>query len=692
MQHRLTPRVRPRVATLSLALAAACAFPTARAGGEQTLERVVVKGSATEQVGVAEAASVGTVTQKQLEARTVYRSGELLEATPGLVVSQHSGEGKANQFYLRGFNLDHGTDLRTSVDGMLVNQRTHAHGQGWTDLNFLIPELATGLRYKKGTYDAAEGDFASAGAVEVLYADRLERGIASIGLGQNGYRRVLLADSPAVGDGHLLYALEGMRNDGPFVNPDGYRRFNGVLRYSRGDRANGWNVTLMAYDAKWNATDQIPKRAVDAGQLDRFDTIDTSDGGQAQRHSLSGEWRRTDEASATRLNAYVVASRLDLYSNFTYFLDDEVNGDQFAQPDRRVTTGVNASHTLATPLLGRAAETTFGAQFQNDNIHNGLLRTVRRETIGTTRRDHVVESSLGLYVQTLVPWTPSFRTVAGVRADHYRFDVQSDNPANPGKANDTLVSPKLSLIFGPFGSTEFYLNAGTGFHSNDARGTTISVDPASGDPVDKVTPLVRSKGYELGARTSLIPGLQTSLSLYRLDIDSELLFIGDAGGTEATRPSRRTGFELANYYRLNDWLTVDADIAFARARFKDAAPEGRRIPGAVEGVASLAIAVDNLGPWFGALQARWFGPRPLLEDNSVRSKSTATLNGRIGYKLTRDLSVELEGYNLANRKASAIDYYYESRLASEPSGVATPDIHFHPIESRSFRVTMVLRY
>jgi len=692
MQHRHTPRVRPRVATLSLALAAACAFPTARAGGEQTLEKVVVRGSATEQVGVADAASVGTVTQKQLEARTVYRSGELLEATPGLVVSQHSGEGKANQFYLRGFNLDHGTDLRTTVDGMLVNQRSHAHGQGWTDLNFLIPELATGLRYKKGSYDASEGDFASAGAVEVLYADRLERGIASIGLGQNGFRRVLLADSPVVGEGHLLYALEGMHNDGPFVNPDDYRRFNGVLRYSRGDRANGWNATLMAYDAKWNATDQIPKRAVDAGQLGRFDTIDPSDGGRAQRHSLSGEWRRTGEASSTRLNAYVVASRLDLYSNFTYFLDDEVNGDQFAQPDRRVTTGVNASHTLATPLLGRAAETTFGAQFQNDNIHNGLLRTLRRETLATTRRDHVVESSLGLYAQTLVPWTPSFRSVAGVRIDHYRFDVQSDNPANSGKASDTLASPKLSLIFGPFDGTEFYVNAGTGFHSNDARGTTISVDPASGDPVDKVTPLVRSKGYELGARTSLLSGLQTSLSLYRLDIDSELLFIGDAGGTEATRPSRRTGFELANYYRLNDWLTVDADIAFARARFKDAAPEGQRIPGAVEGVASLAIAIDNLGPWFGALQARWFGPRPLLEDNSVRSKGTATLNGRVGYKLTRDLSVELEGYNLANRKASAIDYYYESRLASEPSGVATPDIHFHPIESRSFRVTLVMRY
>ncbi|MET0209196.1 MAG: TonB-dependent receptor, partial [Burkholderiaceae bacterium] len=631
-------------------------------------------------------------TQQQLEGRTVYRPGEMLEAIPGLIVSQHSGEGKANQFYLRGFNLDHGTDLRTTVDGMLVNARTHSHGQGWTDLNFLIPELATGLRYKKGPYDASEGDFASAGAVEVIYADTLERGIASIGFGQNGFRRVLLADSPALAGGHLVYAIEGMHNDGPFVNPDDYRRFNGVLRYSRGDRANGWNVTGMAYDASWNATDQIPKRAVDDGSLDRFASIDPSDGGKARRNSLSGEWRRADDTSSTRVNAYVISSKLDLISNFTYFLDDEVDGDQFAQPDRRVTTALNASHTIATPMFGKAVETTFGAQVQNDTIHNGLLRTLQRQEIGVTRRDHVVETSVGIYAQAMVPWTPIFRTVTGVRADRYRFKVDSDNALNSGRADDTIVSPKLSLILGPFDKTEFYVNAGTGFHSNDARGTTITVDPSSGDPVDKVSPLVRSKGYEVGARTSFIPGLQTSLSVHRLDLDSELLFVGDAGGTQATRPSRRVGFELANYYKLNDWLTVDADVAYARARFKDEAPEGSRIPGAVEGVASFALAFDHLGPWFGALQYRWFGPRPLLEDDSVRSNSTATFNGRVGYKLTRDLSIELEGFNLTNRKASAIDYYYESRLASEPSGVATSDIHFHPIESRSFRVTAVLRY
>lgn len=672
------------------ALAALVSAP-AWAGGEQELQKVVVTGTAVNQVGVADAASVGTVTQKQLEARTVYRPGELLESAPGLVVSQHSGEGKANQFYLRGFNLDHGTDLRTTVDGMLVNQRSHGHGQGWTDLNFLIPELATGLRYKKGPYDAAEGDFASAGAVEIRYADALERGIASVGLGQNGYRRALLADSPALGDGKLLYAIEGLRNDGPFTRPDRYRKWNGVLRYAQGDEANGWNLSVMGYSADWNATDQIPKRAVDNGRLGRFDAIDPTDGGEASRFSLSGAWRRTGETDRTEVNAYLIRWDLKLFSNFTYFLDDPVRGDQFAQPDRRTTTGVNAKHAWQGTLLDHATEHQVGVQLQNDRIHNALLKTQARQTLSVTRQDRIAEASLGLWYQNATQWTPTLRSVAGLRADHYRFDVASNDPVNSGRADDTLLSPKLSLIFGPWDRTELFANAGRGFHSNDARGTVIRRDPASGDAVDRVTPLARSTGLELGLRTGLLPGLQTSLAVYRLDLDSELLFVGDAGTTEATRPSRRVGFELANYYKPNDWLTLDADIAFARARFRDSTPEGSRIPGAVEGVASVALAVDPLGPWFGALQLRCFGPRPLLEDNSVRSRSTTTLNGRIGYRFSPALAVELEGFNLTDRRDSAIDYYYTSRLPGEAAG-GVDDVHFHPIESRSLRVTLQWRF
>ncbi|MDB5731391.1 MAG: hypothetical protein JWQ03_1286, partial [Variovorax sp.] len=377
----------------------ALAQSAVNSGEAGSLAPVTVESSRNSQLGIADSANTGVVTQQQLEARTVYRPGELLEATPGLIVSQHSGEGKANQFYLRGFNLDHGTDLRTTVDGMLVNQRSHSHGQGWTDLNFLIPELTTQLDYSKGPYYAAEGDFSSAGAVSVRYADKLDRGIASIGLGQRGYRRTLLADSPAVGDGHLLYALELLHNDGPFVHPDNYRKVNGVLRYSQGDAANGFNVTAMGYGANWNSTDQIPRRAVDSGMLSRFDAIDPTDGGKSSRYSLSGAWRATTASGSTQVNAYVIRQKLDLYSNFTYFLDDPVHGDQFNQPDRRVTTGLKAAHTWQLKGIGQESETTVGLQLENDNIHNGLFSTVARRSLSTTRQDHIVEGSLGLYAE-----------------------------------------------------------------------------------------------------------------------------------------------------------------------------------------------------------------------------------------------------------------------------------------------------
>ena len=663
---------------------------------DQQLQEVVIEGSRNSQLGIAGAASAGVVTQKQLEARTVYRPGELLESTPGLIVSQHSGEGKANQFYLRGINLDHGTDLRTSVDGMLVNERTHSHGQGWTDLNFLIPELAQRMEYRKGPYYADQGDFASAGAVSVVYANRLAEGIASIGIGQNGFRRTLLADSPKFGNGNLLYALELFHNDGPFLRGDDYRKANGVLRYSEGTEANGFNVSLMAYRARWNATDQIPQRAIDSGLLkNRFDSLDTSDGGNSHRYSLSTGWQKSTATTSTRVNAYVVGQQLDLYSNFTYFLDDPVNGDQFNQPDRRVTTGINASHTWQMPGLGLNSENTVGMQFQNDNIRNGLFLTRARERLSTTREDHVVETSIGFYAENATKWTEKFRTVAGVREDFYRDRVKSNLAENSGTATDHRASPKLSLIFGPWAKTEYYFNVGRGFHSNDARGATISVnplDPASAATRERV--LVLSRGMEVGVRSELIPGLQSSLSLFRLDFDSELLFQGDAGTTADTgRPSRRVGFEFSNYYKPTKWLTIDADVSFARARYRDDDPVGQRIPGAIEGVASLAMAVDNLGPYFGGLQLRYFGPRPLIEDNSVRSLKTVTLNGRIGYKISPRMRIDLEGYNLTNRKDAAIDYYYASRLQNEPNdGVSTADRHFHPIESRSFRVNLIATF
>jgi len=672
------PLLRP----LPCALAALFACSPALAD-DLVLQRVLVEGSRLSQLGLADSANAGTVGQKELAARTTYRPGEMLEAMPGLIASQHSGEGKANQFYLRGFNLDHGTDLATWVDGMPVNQRSHAHGQGWTDVNFLIPELVGRLDYRKGPYSARDADFASAGSAELSYANRLAKNIGTVTLGQDGYARAMLAGSPALMDGTLLYALETLHNDGPWTRPDDYRKLNGVLRYSRGFANNGWSVTAMAYRGIWNATDQIPLRALDDGTLGRFDAIDDTDGGNAWRYSLSGIWRRTGTESSSKLSAYVIRNQLDLFSNFTYFMNDPVNGDQFAQPDRRVTSGADASHTWHLHRDEHmASSVTVGARLQNDNIFNGLYDTRARTRLATTREDHIVETSGGVFVEGATHWSDTLRSVLGVRADRYRFDVRSDLAANTGRAHDTQLSPSLSLIFAPLASTEFYLNYGHGFHSNDARGTVAAIDPKTLDALERAPGLVRSRGMELGLRTHALPGMQTALSLYRLDFDSELTYIGDAGMTEAGDASRRVGIELSNYWRPLKWLSVDVDAAFARARSRN----GDRIPGSVEGVGQLALTVDKVGPWSGALRLRYFGPRPLIEDNSVRSQASTTLNGRIGYRAGKDWQVEVEAFNLTQRRDSAIDYYYASQLAGESA--PREDVHFHPIEPRSLRLTL----
>ncbi|MBC7944152.1 MAG: TonB-dependent receptor, partial [Burkholderiales bacterium] len=367
------------------------------------------------------------------------------------------------------------------------------------------------------------------------------------------------------------------------------------------------------------------------------------------------------------------------------------------QADRRVTSGANASHTWLNTWGGRSVENTVGVQLQNDNIQNGLFRNAARQRLSTTRQDHIVESSAGVYVENRTQWAEKFRTVAGLRGDYYRFDVTSDNPANSGVENDTIVNPKLSLIFGPWARTEYFINAGGGFHSNDARGTTITLDPGAdiGEnlPADRVPGLVRSKGYEVGARSAIVPRLQSSLAVYVLDFDSELVFIGDAGNTEAGRESRRIGFEFANFYTPTSWLTIDADVAFARARFRggDSDGAGDRIPGAVEGVATLGATVDNLGPYFRAVQLRYFGPRPLIEDDSVRSAQTTLLSARIGYKVTKNLRIALDGFNLLDSEDSQIAYFYTSRLPGEPAE-GVDDVHFHPVESRSFRVSLIANF
>ncbi|MDR2220099.1 MAG: TonB-dependent receptor [Methylobacillus sp.] len=674
------------------------AFPS-YADDDLELDAIEVRPDNNGLVGVANTASEGTVTSAQLKNRPLTRPAEVLEVVPGLIISQHSGEGKANQYYLRGFNLDHGTDFATTVMGMPVNMPSHAHGQGYSDLQFLIPELIDRVQYRKGPYTAAVGDFATAGSASMDYFRVLNHPIAELTVGEYGYRRALLAGSPqTVGDGHLLYALEWAQYDGPWALPQDLAKLNALLRYSRGDRNNGWSLTAMAYSAQWDSTDQVPRRAITSGQVARYGYIDPSDGGDTYRYSLSGEWSAQDNDHWTRAHAYVIGYDLDLFSNFTYCTlgcGPGEPGDQFEQADRRVIYGMDAARTWYGDWSGRDISFTLGVQSRYDDIRNvGLYATTKRQRWGTVSQDKVREGSFSIYGESEVQWTEKFRSVIGLREDFYRFDVNSGvTPENSGSTRASITSPKLSLIFGPWNRTEYYVSAGYGFHSNDARGVTMKVNPdfrdsGFGDAVDSSTPLVRAKGYEVGVRSAIVPGLQTTLSLWQLDLASELLFVGDAGVTEPSFPSRRQGIEWANYWTPTRSVAVDADFAWSRARYTriDAGTSGDYIPGALEKTASVGVVYDDGGDWSGGLRLRYFGSRPLIEDNTVRSPSSTLVNLRLGYKLDRKLKLSLDVLNLFDRKVSDIDYYYASRLSGEAAPV--DDIHTHPAEPRMVRFTL----
>jgi len=673
------------------------------------LDRVEVLGNYDNAVGTSDAASQGQVTSKLIENRPTLRPAEVLEFVPGVIVTQHSGDGKANQYFLRGFNLDHGTDFATFVDGMPVNMPTHAHGQGYSDLNFVIPELIDRIAYKKGPYYADEGDFSSAGAAHLLLVDRLQRGIGAATLGRDGYRRGLLANSSDAGPGALTYAVEVAHNDGPWDHPERFHRSTGLLRYTFGNADARSSITGMAYSAGWNSTDQIPMRAVTEGLIDRFGAIDPSDHGRTARYSLSYGTERKLDGGTFRLNAYAISSRLELFSDFTFFLEHPsdlgpaanpsgIDGDQFEQAEHRKVFGLAGSRSWNAPLLGADSTTTVGFQARHDRLDPvGLYAAVAGRRVATTQESVVRETSAAAYAENATQWTSWLRAIVGLRADEFHFDVASSIPENSGSRSAGMASPKASLIFGPWSKTEYFINYGWGYHSNDARGTTETLTPKEHEPAEPVTPLVRSKGGEVGLRTEVVPGLQSSVALWQLRLASELVFSGDAGDTEPNRPSKRYGIEWNNHYVARPWLLFDLDLAASHARFaqnlldENGADVGNYIPGSIDRVASFGISVTELGPWFGQFQVRYFGPRPLIEDNSQRSAATTLAYARVGYRITRDIKVNLDVFNLFNRKASDIDYYYASRLPGEPAE-GVNDIHFHPVEPRSFRLTLTANF
>ena len=703
---------------------------------------ITVNGREDDLVGIAVSATQGTVGATEIQDRPILRSGEVMETIPGLIITQHAGGGKANQYFLRGFNLDHGTDFATFLDGMPLNLPSHAHGEGYSDMNTVIDELVQRVNFQKGPYYADVGNYGSAGNADLVFFKTLPQTFLSLEGGMYGYARAAFGASQKLGLGNLLVGGEAYYDDGPWKHPDGYAKFNELVTYSRGGDANGFSITARGYHGKWNSSDQIPDNAVPL--VGFFGALNPADGGNSGRYSLQGEWHHTGANSETSVMAYGFYYDLDLFSDFTYYLYDPIKGDQFEQHDTRWVGGLDARHTVFSQWWGRRVETTFGLQLRNDWISNGLYRAENRvrvdkedvlapypgEPNGFLPADTDVNKftdTLGsFYAENKIQWTNKFRSVVALRGDDDRGVITSfSDPRNSGSVTKFLPSPKLSLVFGPWADTEIYAQGGFSFHSNDVRGATQNYEPISPDYpypntlTAKIPLLIQTKGAETGVRTVAVPHLQSTLSLWYLHSNSELEQDGDTGGTvPSEQSSNRYGVEWANYYTPRGHLAFDFDMADSRARFTELdpadatyittggqlceansdcyglvsigggnfqqGPGGRWVPEAVGLVISSGATLHDLKGFSASLRLRDFGPRSLTSDAIYRSKTTTLLNAEVGRKINNTFRVSFEFLNLLNCRDHDIDYAYVSQITPTATPAFT-DV-FHPVEPFQARI------
>lgn len=655
-----------------------------------SIDEIIVYGKNTPLIGQAISASEGSISQEDLAIRPLLRTGEILEAVPGLVATQHSGSGKANQYFLRGFNLDHGTDFATSIDGMPINMRTHGHGQGYTDLNFIIPELVGGIHYKKGPYYSDVGDFSGTGSAEISTAKTSDDKI-SIGIGENDFYRTLLTGQTTLAKGEFIYGTEYQTYRGPWdsINEDVGKK-NIWLKQIWSTTDSEYSIGFMAYDNSWNSADQIPERAVQQHVISDLGSIDKTVGGESSRYSLSFNAKQdVDEDTRLHGHIYGIHYKMNLWSNFSYFTQPD--GDQFQQTDNRHIYGGDTAITHITHFSNTDMINTFGFQTRYDDIDKiGLIHTQMRQPLNPIRTDSVEELSNSVYWQNTLAITTSLRSLLGVRYDYFTFDVtpltatdENSLLQNGGKVNAGITTASASLIYTLNKQQEIYTSIGQGFHSNDARGVTIKVDPTNNEPINAVDPLVKTLGYELGWRGNFSEKLNTSIALWHLGIDSELIYVGDEGVTEDTGiSSTRQGIEATAYYHLTPEWTFDMEYAYTRARFDEPLDGSRLIPGALKQVLTTGINWKITNNIFADFKWRHFAGYPL--DSGEHAKGSDLFNMRIGYSATPQLKIILDVLNIFNSKDHDIEYFYESQLPNESAPIA--DHHYHVFEPRTGRL------
>jgi outer membrane receptor protein involved in Fe transport len=724
-----------------LGAAAAARADDADLASPKVVTEVVVTASRNDLLGKAVSASQGTVTREEVELRPIFRIGQLYETVPGLVVTIHSGEGKANQYLLRGFNLDHGTDFASFVDGMPVNRPTNAHGQGYSDQNFLIPQIVGGLDFTKGPYYAALGDFAAVGSTHVRLLDELPNE-AALSLGTLRDQGAFLGGTYRIDpESRIWGAVDVSHLDGPWSPPEDFRKLAAAARFSHGEAMDGFSLTAMAYSSAGGLLTDQPQRAVDQGLIGRFGTLDPTDRSKSARYSLSGQYGVTGERWALTANAYAVRSTMTLWNNFTHFLFDDVNGDQEQQDESRSVLGGEVALSRQLNFAGVENVLRVGLQERYDSLFIDRRHTLKRQVLdycdlalpavppasslpappganavpdqatayaavdGACNADRVKLNDLGLYGEVTTYWTGWLRTVVGLRQESYWASDRSLTTGVSGSGSQTLLQPKGSLVLGPFWKTELYLSAGRGFHSDDVRGVFGTV-PLEGFPgVAGRTPLLAAAtGEEIGLRSDIIPKVQVEVALFQEDFNSEQTYDADQGEDSASAPSRRQGIEVSAQYHPLPWLELNTDLAWSKARYRASAQtladfglDGPFIANAPKFIGSFGVLVDKLGPWFGGLQWRKLGAYPISDgDEFPEDKGYSEVNLDLGYKLTPRLKLQLSVYNLLNSHDNSAAYFYQTRMT--PTEVA-PECdteascrQVHPLEPRSARFAVTANF
>lgn len=670
---------------LGVALAASMRSMVVSAqSSSDVIEEVVVWGRSLQLLGSADSSSQGVVGYADFSTRPLARVGELVEVVPGMIATQHSGPGKANQYFLRGFNLDHGSDFSTFFDGMPVNFRTHAHAQGYMDLNFIIPEVIERIDFKKGPYFANTGDFSLAGTSSMKTYDSLERGFVEVTVGSGDEIRLVAADSVNTELGSLLYALEHQQTNGMFVLDQDVRKYNGLLKYTGEIAGIPSQLTLTAYDSEWISTNQVPQRAVTSGQIDRFGFIDPDLGGQSHRYSLSGRF----ELGEWDLTAYASAYYMSLINNPTYSLNDPINGDEFEQEDERVLFGGSLVRQSRFEIMGLKAAGLFGAEVRVDDVQElNLFNTRSRLRYGSVREDSARELSLSTYAESEFALSENLRLTIGLRADYIRFDVEALRAENSGTESDALLQPKFGLAYRLSDALELYANYGHGFHSNDVRAAVNRIDPVTGEDTEAQDILVEGRGGEIGFRYDNLKGFNISLTAFELATDSELVFVGDAGTTEPSDPTRRSGVELNAFYSISERLVIDLSAARARGHFRGLPDGANSITDAHENVAAAGLTYVGTQGVTASLRVRYFGDAALTEDESVMKENSTLINAGVSYSAGA-WEMGIDVLNLLDAEDDDIAYFFESRLPGEVE--AMEDIHFHPSNPRVIRA--MLRY